>query len=261
MAEELPWLIGRDLEDSQALAQRLRALGHTAKAFPCIARRALPFVLPETEAHVSILITSVFGAQCLLSVWPQCLKRWPTLSVVALAPKTSAWLKAKGVPVAVEVPGGARHMARHMANALSAQNPRDELVWLSSDAGAAGEEQAAAMQKLRALTKVHRVLAYSTVRAPSLEQHMAQWHGQKACLLLCSPSACAAFFEVRAAFEKSPVVVEVACVGNSTLRAWEGNKEAGEPSPSLWTHIDAFVEGTFMKEALHLAPTALGASR
>jgi DNA-binding transcriptional regulator YiaG len=168
--------------------------------------------------------------------------------VVALAPKTSAWLKAKGVPVAMEVPGGAKQLTECMVEALSAQNPRDELVWLSSDAGAAREEQAAAMQKLTTLTKVHRVLAYSTVTAPSLGQQMAKWHGKKACLLFCSPSACDAFFEVRAATQKSPVVAGVACVGESTVRAWEKGKNAAEPSPSLWTHVDAFVEGTFMRE-------------
>jgi len=61
--------------------------------------------------------------------------------------------------------------------------------------------------------------------------------------LFCSPSACDAFFEVRLATQKSPVVAKVACVGESTARAWENGKEAQEPSPSLWTHVDAFVEG------------------
>ena len=250
MSENPPWLLARDLEDAQALARRLCALGHAAVPFPCISRKALPFALPETKANLSILITSVFGAQCLLSVLPECLRRWPKLSVVALAPKTSAWLKERGVPVAMEVPGGAKQLAECMVATLRAQNPRDELLWPSSDAGAARQEQALAMQKLEALTRVHRVVAYSTVTAPTLQQQMAQWHGKRACLLFCSPSACDAFFEVRHATQKSPAVVQVACVGASTLRAWESGKEACEPSPSLWTHTDAFIEGMLMKEAL-----------
>jgi uroporphyrinogen-III synthase len=142
-----------------------------------------------------------------------------------------------------------------MVDRLRAQNPRDELVWLSSDAGAARKEQAHAMQKLTALTQVHRLLAYTTVVAPSLAKHMAQWHGKPSCLLFCSPSACDAFFEVRRATHKSPLVAEVACVGESTVRAWEAGKEAKEPSPSVWTHVDAFVEGRFMKETPpHPAP-------
>jgi len=254
MPEKLPWLLTRDLEDAQALAKRLCALGHVAEPFPCISRKALPFALPDTQANVSILITSVFGAQCLLSVWPECLQRWPKLSVVALAPKTSEWLKARGVPLAMEVPGGARQLSERMAAKLRAQNPPDELVWLSSDAGAARQEQALAMQKLTALTRVHRVLAYATETAPSLRQHMTQWHGKRAGLLLCSPSACDAFFEVRRATQQSPLVAQVACVGESTLRAWESGKEAGEPSPSLWTHVDAFVEGVFQQPSVQPPP-------
>ena len=250
MPEKPPWLLTRDLGDSQALAGRLCALGHGAVPFPCISRKALPFALPETQANLCILITSVFGAQCLLSVFPECLRRWPKLSVVALAPTTSAWLKERGVPVEVEVYGGAQQLAECMVARLQAQTPRDEFLWLSSDAGAARQEQAKALQKLEALTRVHRALAYSTLPAPTLKQQMTQWHGKRACLLFCSPSACDAFFEVRHATQHSPVVVQVACVGASTRRAWESGKEACEPSPSLWTHVDAFVEGISIKETL-----------
>ncbi|MCL2626524.1 MAG: uroporphyrinogen-III synthase [Cystobacterineae bacterium] len=245
MPEQLPWLITRDLEDSHALAKRLCALGHAAQPFACIARKALPFALPETKANLCILVSSVFGAQCLWGVWPQCLVRWPHLSVAALAPQTSQWLKARGVPVFLEVAGGAKQLAEKVAEVLAAQNPRDELLWLTGHAGAARKEQAWAMEKLQALTRVHRVLAYATTTAPGLEQQMAQWHGKRARMLFCSPSACEAFFEVRKALEKSPVVVEVACVGNSTLQAWEKDKKASEPPSSLWTHVEAFVQETF----------------
>jgi hypothetical protein len=150
----------------------------------------------------------------------------------------------------VEIFGGARQLAEEMAARLCTQNPRSELVWLSSDAGAAREEQAEALHKLRPLTTVHRVLAYSTATAPSLGQQMAQWHGRRAGMLFCSPSACDAFLETRRALQKGPLLEKVACVGASTLRAWENNKEAGESLPSLWPHIDAFVEGTFPETSL-----------
>lgn|GEM_PF-1450407 len=245
MTEQLPWLITRELEASHMLARRLCALGQAAEAFACIARKALPFSLPETEANLSILVTSVFGAQCLWHIWPQCLQRWPKLWVAALAPQTSQWLKAQGVPVSLEVAGGAGQLAKRLVEHWRAHNPREEFLWLTSNVGAAREEQTQAMQQLEALTRVHRILAYSTAAAPGLEKQMRQWHGRRARMLFCSPSACEAFFETRRATQTSPVVVEVACVGNSTVHAWEKNKAAGEPSPSLWTHVEAFVQKTF----------------
>ena len=234
-----PWLITRAIEEAAPLVERLERVGIAAAAFPCIERVPIewtPDVTNLSGRPTIFMVTSPFGARRL--VW-----YWPLLhglgKIAAMAPATAAVLEQAGIPVEISVTGGALALARAVATHADGSGP--VIVWLTSAAGLVEPEQEEAASLLRGVGELHRIVAYETRPPQDLGEQLKRWHGLRASAVFFSPSACRNFIAARSASGTGPVLERIACIGQSTLRAWSQLRPRGMPAAVYQADDEAFV--------------------
>jgi len=234
-----PWLITRAVEEAAPLVERLERIGIPAAAFPCIERRPIEWI-PDLETGsrraAIFMVTSPFGARCLMAHWPQIQGRG---KVAAMAPSTASVLEQAGIPVEISATGGALALARAVAGETQASNP--VIFWLTSAAGLAEPEQEHAAALLANVGELHRIIAYETRAPQELGEQMMRWRGRRASAVFFSPSACKHFLAARGASGQGPLLERIVCIGQSTLRAWSELRPRDLPSPIYQTNEEAFV--------------------
>lgn len=195
----MKWVITRAQPDADADAQALRDAGFDAIAVPCIERVPLPWPAWSPAARPRVVfVTSPFAAKQLIAAWPI------DADVAAMAPITSAKLRAAGVPVAIEAEGGAVALAHAVVRAKPAA-----ILYPTSDAGMRQEEQDDALALLEACAAVTRAAVYATQPPPGLVVPRGEAY------VFMSPSAVE---NALAAGDLHPQAV--ACIGHSTHRRY-----------------------------------------
>lgn len=193
------WVITRAQPDADADAKALRDAGFDAIAVPCIERVPLPWPdWPQAHEERVIFVTSPFAAMQLIAAWPQPAR------VAAMAPITTARLRASGVPVAVEAEGGAVALAEK----LRALKVRLDVLYPTSDAGMRQEEQDEALTILQSFATVTRAAVYATKAPAGLTVPKGEAY------VFMSPSAVE-----NAGRDLRPQ--RVACIGQSTVRRFQ----------------------------------------
>jgi uroporphyrinogen-III synthase len=206
----IPWVITREAEDAAPLVEKLRARGLDARCIPAIARRALPW--PHTPPRALFFVTSPYAARLVLDNVPQSARA--AHAFAAIAPKTTAVLRAAGVEAVVERAGGVVELAR----AVDDQPIDLPVVYATSDAGVASDEQREAVAILERRHVVQRFTAYTTEADAALAASIASLPSTYAAVFF-SPSAVDAF---ATALEEGPTPMNVpfaVCIGASTHRA------------------------------------------
>jgi uroporphyrinogen-III synthase len=240
-----PWLITRASEESAPLVERLGRLGVPAAALPCIERREIEWTADlDAGSHrmTIFMVTSPFGARCLVAHWPQLRGRG---RVAALAPSTAQVLERARIATDISARGGALALARAVAGQVASARPL--ILWLTSAAGAGEPEQEEAAAVLANAGELHRIIAYETRAPQDLPRQLMRWQGRRASAVFFSPSACRNFLAARAAAGDGPVLEHIVCIGRSTLRAWSELGAHDLPPPVYQAN-----EGTFVTS---LAPT------
>ncbi len=207
------WVITRAQPDADADAKALRDAGFDAIAVPCIERVALPWpAWPSTGKPRVVFVTSPFAARQLAAAWPIDAR------VAAMAPITSAKLRAAGVPVAFEAEGGAVALARTLSGPL-------DVLYPTSDVGMQQDEQDEALKILQSFATVTRAAVYAT-KPTGLPVPKGQAY------VFMSPSAVE-----HAGDDLRPQ--RVVCIGQSTVRRF---RELHGSSPEHHASFPAFVQ-------------------
>lgn len=209
-AHVTPWVITRAADEAASQCEALREAGMAAVALPCVERVLRPVHAWRPDGYRVVLLTSAAAVHAVRST----LSGFPGV-LAALAPHTSAVLRASGLSATIEASGGAVALAHAVAAHVKQLAVRAPVFWYpSSDAGQRAEEQTAAVALLEALGPVTRQVVYET-RAP---RGLAEAVGQlpeRFQLFFASPSAVEHFFAVRP--RSAPE--RVACWGHSTWLA------------------------------------------
>jgi uroporphyrinogen-III synthase len=211
-----------------------------------VAARAVPAQLRTPDARA---LDGVRAPLVLLSsasaVEPVLASLGPGQRVAAVAPRTARVARTAGLAVALEAGGGALGLATAVRDAWARLGRPDRLVWATSDAGAASDEQSAAREILAGLTGASGRPVEVDVRRcvmlapdPGLSAAVCAAAAETTCpgLLFASPSAVRAFVAVAADAVPDLTPAAVACVGRSTLDAANRAAPARWPSPE---RIDA----------------------
>jgi uroporphyrinogen-III synthase len=234
-----PWLVTRALEEATPLVERLERAGVSAAALPCIERRAIEWA-PDPRVwsgrRTIFMVTSPYGARRLVDCWAEIKGHG---AVAALTPATSAPLMNAGIAVDIHGTGGAVGLAR--AIAALPESKGAVIVWLSSAAGLVEPEQEQAAAILRGIGDLQRIVAYETRSPPGLGEQLKSWNGRRASAVFFSPSACRNFLQARAGSGMGPVLERIACVGQSTLRAWTQSRPRGWPAAVYEANEEAFL--------------------
>jgi uroporphyrinogen-III synthase len=234
-----PWLVTRAVEEATALVERLERVGVAATVLPCIERTAMEWT-PDLEAwsgrDTIFMVTSPFGARRLLAYWPQLRGRG---KIAALAPATAGVLERAGIAVEFAASGGVLALARALVDRSVTSAP--VIVWLTSAAGLVEPEQQEAALILRDVAELHRIVAYETRSPQELGEQLKRWHGVRAAAVFFSPSACRNFLAARTATGTGPMLERIACVGQSTLRAWSQLRPRGLPGAVYQVDEESFV--------------------
>lgn len=233
------WLVTRARDESAALVEAMERAGLKASPLPCIERHPVEWV-PDLAAWAGrktlFMVTSPFGARRLIECWPTLQGHG---SVAALAPTTVRVLEGARIPVAITGSGGAAGLARAVAE--REENAGAVIVWLTSAAGLTEPEQVQASERLRAIGELHRIVAYETRSPADLPARLDEWHGKRASAVFFSPSACRGFLAARGVTARGPVLERIACVGQSTLRAWSQLRPRGLPAAVYQSSEEAFI--------------------
>jgi uroporphyrinogen-III synthase len=219
------WLVTREASEGQALVDALKARGRRAVCVPAIRREALPWpteldaAARAAQGPLWWFLTSPFVARLALERFiAGGIERARTLRIAALSPATADIIAAAQVTVDVAARGG----AEALAEACAAAGVDGVVLYPTSDAGLAQEEQTRAVQILARTAAVARAAVYTTYADPRLDDNLrllerkgaARYHA-----VLFSPSAARALHAglVRTCV---PGPATVVTVGASTARAW-----------------------------------------
>lgn len=226
------WVLTRAQPDADSDVAAMKARGLRAIAVPCIERVALPW--PSTSPQL-IFITSPYAATQLIEAWPSLPE--PKPRVAAMAPITSARLRAHGVPTEVRAEGG----VVALASALQRWNAGKPLtvLYATSDLGILQSEQEEAMKVMKSFATVDRVPVYSTRAPVGLDETLGALEPGLGYVFM-SPSAVENALGAFARLGRTLFANAVACIGQSTQRRYR--ELAVHPAPAHHASFTAFLQ-------------------
>lgn len=222
---ELRWVVTREAPDGRDLVEALRARGLHAVAISAIERTPLPWPRALVGAHPRSIwfLTSPYAARLMRAQGLPADAR-----IAALAPATARFLNEQGHRCMLTATGGAVALARALVEhplgdadvertGEGGQGEIPVVLYPTSDAGLAQQEQADAVSVLEKRFSVVRSAVYCTRTAPRFAAELAALPGRGLCVVVHSPSAARALADAVAVTGLR--LHDVVAVGTSTAAA------------------------------------------
>ncbi len=216
------WLLTRENDEPRA----------DAIVVPCVETRLLEWPFPLSPAAERV---GVRGCELTLFTSPRAVAAWaatkPQLDkVAAVGPATSSALEKCGVTPDLTAEGGVVALA-HAIRAWCSFPVH--FRYPTSNAGLDSPEQAEAIDLLSGIGKVDRQVAYEVTAPAGLRESLEGATKGDWAISFASPSAVHHFFAARPVITSAPK--EAACLGASTVRAWNNGRPKDWPEASPLT--------------------------
>ncbi|MDP2273891.1 MAG: uroporphyrinogen-III synthase [Archangium sp.] len=218
------WLLTRETDEPRA----------DAIVVPCVETKVLPWPFSARSAPGERV--GVRGCELTLFTSAKSVAAWvgsnrpPLQKVAALRPATSSELEKHGITPDITAEGGVVALA-HAIRAWC--NFPVHFRYPTSNAGLDSPEQAEAIDLLSGIGKVDRRVAYEVTAPAGLRESLQGATKGDWAISFASPSAVHHFFAARAVITSAPK--EAACLGASTVRAWNDRRPKDWPEASPLT--------------------------